>query len=192
MASRGKKTGWFRQGVSAGCLPLMSPHPSSQLRMGSGCTAVKRHQGAQERHGCRKRLSTEAALRRNALPVCGGPTAELRTTWLWGLQPLQSSRTAMQTYLVALDTYCPHPILGNGAPVCVREHVSPSQICYRFRARPLLERPLNFSLYLCLLHWKERRDLRVPGLHRGPIPPLRWTRPLGSGWAAEVQVMGRE
>lgn len=151
-------------------MPLMSPHPFSQLRMGSGCTAAMRHQGAQKRHGCRKRQRTESALRRNALPACWGPTAELRTTRLWGLQPLQSPGTAMQTYLVSLENQCPHPILGNGAPVCVREHVSPSQICYRFRARSLLERPLNFSLYLCLLHWKERGDLRVPGLRPRPSP----------------------
>lgn len=103
-------------------------------------------------------------------PSLRGPAAELRTTWPWGLQPLQSPGTPMQTYLVALGTQCLHPTLGNGAPVCVREHVSPSQICYRFRARPILERPLNFSLTsLYLLHWKERRDLRAPGLRPRPL-----------------------
>lgn len=53
-------------------MPLMSPHPFSQLRKGSGCTAAMRHQGAQERHDCRKRLSTEAALRRNCAPSLRG------------------------------------------------------------------------------------------------------------------------
>lgn len=62
----------------------------------------------------------------------------------------------MKAYLVALGTQCSHPTFGNGAPVCVRAHVSPSQICYRFRARPILERPLNFSLtFLYPLYWKE-------------------------------------
>lgn len=35
----------------------MSPHPSSQHQLGSGCTSAIEHQEAQERHGCCKRLS---------------------------------------------------------------------------------------------------------------------------------------
>lgn len=78
----------------------------------------------------------------------------------------------MQTYLVALGTQCSHPTLGNSAPVCVRAHVSPSQICHRFGARPILERPLNFSLtFLYPLHWKEKRDLGAPGLWPRPLSP---------------------
>lgn len=105
-------------------------------------------------------------------PSSRGPTAELRTSWPWGFDPLQTPGTLMQTYLVALGTHCSHPTLGIGAPVCVRAHVSPSQICYRFRARPILKRPLNFSLtFLCPLHWKERRDVGAPGLWSRALSP---------------------
>lgn len=54
----------------------MSPPPSARPRtgqtaIGPGCASAMGQQGARERHGCRRRLSAEAALRRTALGTRG-------------------------------------------------------------------------------------------------------------------------
>lgn len=50
------------------CPPLSSP---GRRQIGPACAAAIGQQGAQKRHGCRRRQSTEAALRRTALRTRG-------------------------------------------------------------------------------------------------------------------------
>lgn len=50
---------------------LPAPRPPGGRQIGPGCAAAMGQQRAQERHGCSRRLSAEAALRRTALRTRG-------------------------------------------------------------------------------------------------------------------------
>lgn len=50
---------------------LPTPHPPGRRQIGPGCAAAMEQQRAQERHGCSRRLSAEAALRRTTLRARG-------------------------------------------------------------------------------------------------------------------------
>lgn len=61
----------MRRGNEQIRVTLPTPHPPGRWQIGPGCAAAMGQQRAQERHGCSRCLSAEAALRRTALRARG-------------------------------------------------------------------------------------------------------------------------
>lgn len=131
------------------------PAPPGRRQIGPGCAAAMGQQGAQERHGCRRRLSAEDALRGTALRTRGSYRGTMYGLCGAGACTLSGFRGCQRRPArPVLGSQCSYPPLRSGA------HVSPSQICYCSRGLAVSERPPKFSLISPF----------VPG--RGPSPGL--------------------
>lgn len=131
-------------------------------------------QGAQERHGCRRPLSADVALRASALRSRGSHRGTVDC-----VAPGPASSPASEDTSAGLPAQCrdpsapPHP-LRSGAPVrvCarVRAHVSPARICDCFQGLSVSERPLKFSLTFPLFLSGRGTSPGLLDLCRRPLP----------------------
>lgn len=172
--------------------PSKPPHTPRRWQIGPGRAAAMGQQRAQERHGCRRRLSRGRSAE-NCAPSSQVPP---RNRGLCG------PGACILSGLRGLPRSLPDQCWGPSAPTLDSEmmrlfvrsrvgaHVSPSQICYCSQSLSDSERPLKFSLIpLFFLEEEQAQDsvCRASGPFTsispcGPpsTPSLHWSLCLGA------------